>query len=67
MSGEMEKPLVIGKAAKPRCFRKLDIGIFPLSGDPKKGMDDVTDFGGMVNGFHWQNENAKPTCFVVLG
>ena len=25
ISGEMEKPLVIGKAAKPRCFRKLDI------------------------------------------
>jgi len=36
MSGEMEKPLVIGKAAKPRCFRKLEIGNFPLSGDPTK-------------------------------
>jgi len=30
-------------------------------------MDDVTDYGGMVNGFQWQNENAKPACFVVLG
>jgi len=56
MSGEMEKPLVIGKAAKPRCFRNLDI----------RNMDDVTDRVGMVNGFQWQNENAKPACFVVL-
>ena len=26
----MEKPLVIGKAAKPRCFRKLDIRKLPV-------------------------------------
>jgi hypothetical protein len=25
-----------------------------------KGMDDITDHGGMVNGFQWQNENPKP-------
>jgi len=25
MPGEMKKPLVIGKAAKPRCSRNLDI------------------------------------------
>jgi hypothetical protein len=25
MVGEMEKPLVIGKAAKPRCFKNLKI------------------------------------------
>jgi hypothetical protein len=30
-------------------------------------MDDITDHGGMVNGFQWQNENAKRACFVVLG
>jgi len=30
MSGEMEKPLVIGKAAKSRCFRKLDIRKLPV-------------------------------------
>jgi hypothetical protein len=29
MSGEMEKPLVIGKATKPRCFRNLDIWKLP--------------------------------------
>ena len=29
-------------------------------------MDDVTDHGGMVNGFQWQNENAKPACFLFL-
>jgi hypothetical protein len=28
-------------------------------------MDDVTDHGGIVNGFHWQNENAKQACFIV--
>jgi hypothetical protein len=33
----------------------------------QKGMDDNTDHGGMVNGFQWQNENAKPPRFVVLG
>jgi len=30
-------------------------------------MDDVTDRGGMVKGFQWQNENAKPACIVILG
>jgi hypothetical protein len=25
MVGEMEKPLVIGKAAKPRCFKNMKI------------------------------------------
>jgi len=30
MSGEMEKPLVISKAAKPRCFRNLDIWKRPV-------------------------------------
>ena len=30
MSGEMEKPLVIDKAAKPRCFRNLDIRKLPV-------------------------------------
>ena len=30
LSGETEKPLVIGKAAKPRCFRNLDIWKLPV-------------------------------------
>jgi hypothetical protein len=30
MSGEMEKPLVMGRAAKPRCFRKMDIWKLPV-------------------------------------
>ena len=30
MSGEMEEPLVIGKAAKPRCFRNLGIQKLPV-------------------------------------
>jgi hypothetical protein len=38
-----------------------------LSGDPTKGMNDITDRGGMVNGFQWQNENPKPAFFFVLG
>jgi hypothetical protein len=33
----------------------------------QKGMDDITDHGGMVNGFQWQNENAQLACFAVLG
>jgi hypothetical protein len=33
----------------------------------QKGMDDVKDHGGLVNGFQLQNENAKPARFVVLG
>jgi hypothetical protein len=30
MVGEMEKPLVIGKAGKPRCFNKLKINNVPM-------------------------------------
>ena len=30
MSGEIEKPLVIGKTAKPRCFWNLDIRKLPV-------------------------------------
>lgn len=30
VSGEMEKALVIGKAAKPRCFRNMDIQKLPV-------------------------------------
>ena len=30
MSGEMQNPLVTGKAAKPRCFRNLDIRKLPV-------------------------------------
>jgi hypothetical protein len=30
MVGEMEKPLVIGKAAKPRCFKNLKINNLPV-------------------------------------
>lgn len=26
MLGEFEDPLIIGKARRPRCFRKIDIG-----------------------------------------
>jgi hypothetical protein len=30
MMGEMEKPLVTGKAAKPRCFKNLKINSLPV-------------------------------------
>jgi hypothetical protein len=30
MEGEMEKLLVIGKAAKPRCFKSLKINNLPM-------------------------------------
>ena len=30
MAGKLEKPLVIGKAAKPRCFKHLDINKLPV-------------------------------------
>jgi hypothetical protein len=29
-------------------------------------MDDVTDHGGMVNGFQWQKGNEKPAFFFSL-
>lgn len=28
--GDMEKPLVIGKLAKPRCFKHLDVSKLPV-------------------------------------
>jgi hypothetical protein len=37
-----------------------------LAKNRQKGIDDVKDHEGMVNGFQWQNENAKPTSFVLL-
>jgi hypothetical protein len=30
MTGEIEKPLVIGRAAKPRCFKNIDIKKLPV-------------------------------------
>lgn len=30
MGGEKLKPLVIGKAARPRCFRNLDLKTLPI-------------------------------------
>jgi hypothetical protein len=30
MVGEMKKPLVIGKAAKPKCFKNLEISNLPV-------------------------------------
>jgi hypothetical protein len=30
MVGEMEKPLMMGKAAKPRCFKSLKINNLPV-------------------------------------
>ena len=30
MTGELEKPLVIGEAAKPRCFKNIDQKNLPV-------------------------------------
>jgi hypothetical protein len=30
MTEEIEKPLVIGRAAKPRCFKNIDIKKLPV-------------------------------------
>jgi len=27
-------------------------------------MDDITDHGGIVNGFQWQNENGKQASII---
>jgi hypothetical protein len=52
MSGEMEKPLMIGKVAKPRCFRNVDIRKLPAEWRSDiKVMGDTTDHGGVDNGF----------------
>jgi hypothetical protein len=44
MVREMEKPLVIGKAAKPSCFKNLDINNLPVIGrhDNKAWMTAAT-------------------------
>jgi hypothetical protein len=68
MSGEMEKPLVMGKAAKPRCFRKMDIWKLPVDwrSDKKTWMTSQIMEEWLVNGFQWKNENTKPACFLFL-
>lgn len=33
---EMEKPLIIGKFMKPKCFKHLDISKFPVEWQKKK-------------------------------
>ena len=68
MSGEMEKPLSDRQGSKATMLPKpRHMETSRWVEIQQKGMDDVTDHGGMVNGFQWQNENAKPACFFVLG
>jgi hypothetical protein len=41
--GEMEKPLMTGKAAKPRCFKNLKINNLPVIWrNNKKNLDDCS-------------------------
>jgi hypothetical protein len=44
--GEMEKPLVIGKAAKPRCCKNLKINNLPVK--QQKSWDDCSYNGRMI-------------------
>ena len=64
MSGEVEKPLVISKAAKPQCFRNLDIWTLPVEWrSNKKAWMTSQIMVEWLNGFQWQNENAKTAMF----
>jgi len=58
MAGEMEKPVVIGKVKKPRCFKNLDICSLPvLWKHNKKGVDDGYSDNRMADKL--QSENGK--------
>jgi hypothetical protein len=49
MVGEIEKPLVIGKAATPRCVKNLKINNLPVIwGNNKKSLDDCSYSGRLV-------------------
>jgi hypothetical protein len=49
MVGEMEKPLVIGKPAKPRCLKNLKINNLPVIwGNNKKSLDEHSYNGRVV-------------------
>jgi hypothetical protein len=49
MVGEMEKTLVIGKTAKPRCFKNMKINNLPVIWrNNKKSLDDCSHNGRVV-------------------
>jgi hypothetical protein len=50
MTGEIEKPLVIGRVAKPRCFKNIDINKLPVDWKSnKKILDGISHNGRMVD------------------
>jgi hypothetical protein len=60
--GEMEKPLVIGKAVKPRCFKNLKINNLPViwRNNKKAWMTAIT----MEEWLQMFNENRNAILFL---
>lgn len=60
---EMEKPLIIGKFMKPKCFKHLDISKFPVEWQKKKNkqesLDDQLRYRILARYFK-QGEETKP-------
>jgi hypothetical protein len=50
MAGEIEKPLVIGRAANPRCFKNIDIKKLPVDWKSnEKPLEDISHNGRIVD------------------
>jgi hypothetical protein len=67
MVGEMEEPLVIGKAAKPRCFKNLKINNLPVIWrNIKKAWMTVATMEEWLNMFNakMKNENTNVIMFL---
>jgi hypothetical protein len=69
MVGEIEKPLVIGKAAKPRCFRNLKIYNLPVIWrNNKKAWMDAATMEKWLNMFNakMKKENINVIFFLTM-
>jgi hypothetical protein len=66
MTGEIEKPVVIGKAEKPQCFKNTDIKELPIVWKAIKSVDDISYHGGMIDSISCKDETTVK-CSHVFG
>jgi hypothetical protein len=69
MVGQMEKPLLIGKAAMPRCFKNLNINHLPVIWrNNKKAWVTPTIMEEWLNMFNGKikKENKIPFLFLTM-
>jgi hypothetical protein len=66
MVGEMEKPLVFGKAAKPRCFKNLKLNNLPVLWGNKKACMTAATMEEWLNKFNarMKKENRNAILFL---